>query len=191
MKKPYILIALVLFLVMTNVATVLSVVLHIRQTDQATVSEPVASDSLALPDRQRVIFFTEQLGLTPEQQDAFREVSFTYNQAALTISNEMAVLRNRQLMAMHAAEPDMNQLNTLSEEIGQLHTRLKNLTIGYYLGLKGICTVDQQQQSYAIFKKILNPEGEVDLPRGGPRGRSGRGGGPPADRGPWWQRDSL
>ncbi len=187
MKQPKLLIALILFLTVTNIATILTVVIHIRQaknnlTPATQSSEPAGE----MPSTQRVAYFARLLQLTPEQQEQFRELSMKYNRNASGISSEMARLRNRQLREMTVEQPDMGLLTNLSEEIGLKHTELKNLTIEYYLGLKKVCSREQQEELYRIFEQILNPQGDVDLP-GGQRGRGDRGGGPPADRGRRWQ----
>ena len=70
-------------------------------------------------------------------------------------------------------EPDRELLNSLTKEIGELHTQLKNATIDYYLDMKTICDESQKVKLNEIFKSMLKQNEDVKLP--GRQGRYGRG----------------
>lgn len=196
MGKKNLLIGLVLFLAVTNVATILTVWLHIRNQDRETVSNQttvVAGDTTEIPGEQRVNYMAEQLKLTPVQRDSFQRATREYAWKARTISQEMSLLRDQLLDEMDKESPDSVKLSQFSEQIGQEHTNLKKLSVDHYLDLKSYCTPDQKRELFEMFKKILKPDGDVNVPRGpgppgGNRGRQGKGG-----RGPWWQnqQDSV
>jgi hypothetical protein len=101
----------------------------------------------------------------------------------------MSHLRDDLLESMDQDQPDSTRLNALSEQIGLKHTELKKLTVRYYLELKGICMPGQQEQLYQVIKRIIKPEGDVQLPEGEGGHKGGRGKG----RGPWWKqtKDSV
>lgn len=197
MKNYRLLTGLIVFLIVTNIATVLTVVRHIRNQEGKTGTElkqeskPDDKSPVDLPDNQRTIFFTKALNLSADQQSAFREVNWNYGKQTQEISREMSRLREQLLSALDQTAPDTVMLNTLSDQIGQEHTRLKKLTITYYLGLKSICNGDQKKALYEMFQKLLSPESNVNVPGGRPQGRGPQGQG--QGRGPWWKdkKDSI
>ena len=192
MEKRKLLIGLILFLVITNVATIATVLVHTRKSSGADRSSGQAASTGspgAVPDTQRALFFTNELKLDKEQQAKFRTIQREYMRDARAISTEMSHLRDDLLQAMDQDNPDESRLNALSEQIGIKHTELKKLTVRYYIGLKAICKPDQQEQLYEIIRKIIKPDGDVQLPEGPGGHQGGRGQG----RGPWWKdkKDSV
>jgi Spy/CpxP family protein refolding chaperone len=186
MEKRKLLIGLILFLIITNTATIITVWRHLYASPGDSLpqkEEMVNENSGAIPDNQRTRFFTSELNLNPEQQTTFRNIHRDYMRNARVISMEMNELRDSLLEAMNQNQPDTVRLDKLSEKIGEQHAVLKKLTIQYYLGLKAICNPDQQTKLYEIIRKIIQPDGEVQLPSGQGGPGSGRGMG----QGPWWK----
>lgn len=191
MIKKNLIIGLILFLLVTNIATIASVFVHINRDNQepeSTELEIQPKDSTYLPENQGVLFLTEQLGLTPQQQEHFWRLSMDYGREARSISSNMTDLRNKLLQEMIQEQPNQLVLDSLSEEIGEWHVKLKKLTVNHYLGLKSYCNDDQQQTFYWIMQNVINPDGEVVVPRG--QGRR-QGAGPPTDRGRGWRNRPL
>ncbi|MDD4645919.1 MAG: periplasmic heavy metal sensor, partial [Bacteroidales bacterium] len=184
--KRKLLIGLIIFLVITNVATIITVWTQVNRSPEKSRVEPsgtVVESTEAVPDNQRTRFFTGELNLDSTQQNAFRNIHWTYMQNARAISLEMSQMRDTLLQSMNQLQPDSAKLNALSEQIGTKHAELKKLTVQYYLGLKAVCNPDQQEKLYGIIRKLINPEGDVQLPSGrrGPQTGRGQGGGP------WWR----
>jgi len=196
MEKKNLLIGLILFLVVTNVATILTVVLHIQKQNRETVSSGVSVPSgeiSELPGTRGANFMAERLGLQPEQRDSFRQASWTYNSQARIINQELVDLRDQLLQEMDRKSPDPARLDALSEQIGINHKNLKRLSVEHYLALKSFCTDEQKQGLFELFRTILN-EGENFTVPGG-RGGQNRGNQRQGQRGrgPWWQnqKDSV
>jgi hypothetical protein len=197
MKNYRLLIGLILFLIVTNIATILTVVRHIRNQKDAIGTElrqegnKDNKNPTELPDTQRTLFFTNALALDSNQQSAFREVNWNYGRQTKEISQAMSLLREELLMALDQSEPDTALLNNLSDQIGKKHTELKKMTITYYLGLKSICNSDQKKALFVMFQKLLSPESNVNAPNGRPEGRGPQG--QVQGRGPWWKdkKDSI
>ncbi len=186
MDKRKLLTGLILFLIMTNIATILTVVLHINNPHQNTNKQKtntVYPDTTVMQETQQVRYLSKKLGLTREQHNLFREMSWKYGRQARAISWEMSRLREDLLEEMDSETPDTPIMNSLSEQIGTKHVILKKLTVDHYLNLKSLCNEDQKRALYEEFRKIISPDGEV-MPPG--RGRPA-GAGPPKNRGPWWQ----
>jgi Spy/CpxP family protein refolding chaperone len=188
MDKRKLLIGLILFLAITNIVTVLTVVFREKPSDQSGTKATSAEIKEGIPDTQRTLFFTRELKLDAVQQNKFREIHWNYMRKAKMISYDMSLLRDSLLNSMDENQPDSVRLNELSERIGIYHTELKKLTVQYYISLKSICNQEQQIKLYELIKGILKPDGDVQIPRGqGPQGGNGQG------RGPWWRdtKDSI
>ncbi len=191
MEKRKLLIGLILFLILTNAATILTVVVHTSKSSERNQTEKNATaveNTQAVPNNQRTQFFTRELNLNSGQQEKFRDIHRDYMWSARSISAEMSHLRDDLLGAMDQDQPDSTRMNDFSEQIGQKHTELKKLTVKYYIGLKAICDKNQQVKLYEIIRKIIKPDGDVQLPS-----ESGRLGGNGQGRGPWWKdkKDSV
>jgi Spy/CpxP family protein refolding chaperone len=192
MDNKKLLIGLILFLVITNIATILTVLVHTGKTigkDQEGKKATAVEVTGSVPDNQRTQFFTNELNLDSDQQEKFREIHRNYMRSARVISADMSQLRDDLLEAMDQDQPDSIRMNNLSAQIGQKHTELKKLTVKYYTGLKAICKPDQHEKLYELIRKIIKPDGDVQLPQEGEK----RGGGNGKGRGPWWrnQKDSV
>ena len=187
MLRKNLITGLILFLLVTNIATIATVIVHVNGDKRQPVSSVQAiseEDTTVVPDNQRVLFLTEQLGLDPGQQEAFRRLSMEYGFKAKAISLKMSNLRDQLLLEMATEEPDHSVLNAISEEIGHWHVELKKLTVDHYLNLKAHCTDEQKQMLFQVMRKVINPEGDVLVPQG--QGRR-MGAGPPVERGRGWR----
>jgi len=161
--------ALVILLVVINLVTVFSVARFLNnQTEQTTTTESGKETS----GIHRTKFFSDVLNLDEDQQAIFRELNRTFNQTANQIYRDLSHRRIDLVDEMGMLNPDTLVLQTLAREIGDLHTNLKTLTIDFYIGLKAVCSPEQQDLLFHQFRNLLNTEEDLNTPRG--RG-SGRG----------------
>ena len=70
---------------------------------------------------------------------------------------------------MGKKNPSTDKLNSISENIGELHTELKELTISYYLDMKEVCDESQQEKLNEIFISMSKSKEDVALPQRGPK----------------------
>jgi Spy/CpxP family protein refolding chaperone len=139
-----------------------------KQQDKKAAQAPKIE--VKVPTEQRTRFFKEQLNLSLEQVNDFRNINRTYNQNARKISYDLQNLRIKMVNELNQDSPNQQLLNNIATEIGNLHTQLKNLTIEFYLNLKQTCTAEQQKQLNQIFVSILSAKEDIKLPRQGPKG---------------------
>lgn len=161
---------LVVILVVTNLATIGSVLYHVYAEHNAP-----AVSSTDIPGEQRTRFLSGELALDETQTEQFRELNRNFNRTANPITRELEELRLEMLEEMSQAQPDTLQLNDIAFKIGSLHTALKKTTIDFYMQMKAMCNEDQQIKLYQLFQSMLNPGNDVNLPRGG-RHQYGKGG---------------
>jgi Spy/CpxP family protein refolding chaperone len=174
-----ILLLLVIFLAGTNVAVVVTYQRHLRAEHKAN------STKIELPDTQIGKFFQEELNLTSEQQEKFREFRRKYNRSANKVMHEMSDIRNEMAQNLKPINPNRDKLERLAEDLGQKHKTLKGLTFDYYQDLQSILDKEQQEKMSLIFQSMLTSEGDAKTP-----GQGRQGGGQGRGRGQGWQNSS-
>jgi len=165
------LIWVIVILLATNLSMALSFMYHKKQESKVIVQSE--ETKIEVPAEQRTKFFREQLDLTPKQVDQFRELNRNYNRTAHEITVHLEKLRTEMVEEMGKPKADMQRLDEITNEIGELHTRLKNVTIDYYMGMKTAADEQQKEKLNEIFRSMLKQNEDVKLPQ--QQGRYGRG----------------
>ncbi len=168
-NKYRILIWVIVILVATNLSMGFSFLYH-KQQDKKN-AELTREEAIELPAQQRTRFFREHLNLEPQQVSIFRELNRDFNRTAWQINHQLEGLRIEMVQEMGDEHPDKKKLESISREIGELHTQLKNETIDYYLDMKKACTETQQEKLNELFISVLKKNEDVRLPQRGRRFR--------------------
>ncbi|MDD4225087.1 MAG: periplasmic heavy metal sensor [Mariniphaga sp.] len=163
---------IVVILVATNLSMAISFLYH-KQQDKKQL-EQVEQEGVEMPAQQRTRFFREQLNLTPQQVDVFRELNRDFNRVAWQINRRLESLRVEMINELGREIPEEKGLDTIATEIGELHEQLKKETINYYLAMKKVCDEDQQKRLNELFLSVLHKDEDVRLPQRGRRFRSNR-----------------
>lgn len=168
--KNRILIWLVVILAATNLSTIGSFYYHrIAETKNESMKQ---SDQTVIPGEQRTRFFREELNLSADQLDAFRNINRTFNRTARGIELELDELRKGLIDELGRSAPDTVWLDSIATRIGENHRELKKVTTTFYLDMKKICTPEQQTRLHEIFQSMLNKDSQINLPKPGyQRGR--------------------
>jgi hypothetical protein len=156
-------------IVVINLSMGASFVYHRQLAKNNTQVEGSIPD---IPDIQRTRFFREHLNLDPGQVEKFRDLNRNFNRSAWQIQHQLSALRVEMVHEMGVHQPDKVKLDNISNDIGRLHTTLKNETIQFYLALKEICNEEQGKDLNALFMSALETKEDVQLPQRGRRFRS-------------------
>lgn len=156
----------------TNLSMGFSFLYH-KQQDKRAV-EQAEQTAVEIPAEQRTRFFREMLNLTPDQVVAFRELNREFNRNGHQIDGRLEQLRLEMVAELGQINPNEERLNSISAEIGALHTKLKTVTIGYYLEMKSLCNKEQQQKLNEVFMGMLKTKEPISLPKRGWRNRGKR-----------------
>lgn len=159
-----ILIWVIVILAATSLSMGISFWYHKQQDKKAAEQQ---EQQIVMPSEQRTRFFREQLSLTADQIDSFRELNRDYNRSARRISNQLETLRIEMIEEMGTDNPSQEKLSSISDNIGELHTNLKELTIKYYLDMKVVCDKEQQVKLNEIFMSMSKSKEDVALPKRG------------------------
>ena len=161
----------IVILLATNLSMAVTFLYHKQQDKKA--AQQTEESAVEVPTEQRTRFFREQLNLSVEQVNQFRELNRNYNRTARDITFQLEKLRSEMVEELGKTEPVKEKLDEITKSIGELHTQLKNATIDYYMGLKTVCDDSQKEKLNEIFKSMLKQNEDIKLP--GRQGRYGRG----------------
>ena len=160
-----ILIWVIVILAAINLSMGISFVYH-KQQDKKFMTQ-LEEAAIEVPSERRTRFFKEQLNLGRDQMDLFRELNREFNRTAWRITHQLEALRAEMVRELGKEKPRAKTLDSISKNIGELHTDLKQETIDYYLRLKAACNEEQQAKLNEIFISMLKKNEDVSLPEFG------------------------
>ncbi len=172
MKKPAYrsLVWIIAILTATNLSMGISFLYH-KQQDKKFMNQ-IEEAAIKVPSERRTRFFREQLNLDADQLIRFRELNRNFNKTAWQISHQLEVLRREMVQELGRKNSNKKVLKSISSEIGELHSELKDKTIDYYLGMKSVCNEEQRNKLNEIFISMLKKNEDVSLPKYGGRHRN-------------------
>lgn len=152
MNKIKILQWLVALLLLLNLSTIISIVFH--QYQEKTDTDILISDTES-ERRLNGRYFRQTLGFDNEQMQAFREANRAFQPEANAIISTIDSLKNDIFSELKKEHPDTVKLNSLSESIGNQHSKLKKETNKFYLKIKNVCDPAQKEQLNEIFSPLF------------------------------------
>ena len=159
------LIWIIVILLATNLSMAITFLYHKHQDrKQAGMIEEI---NIEMPAQQRTKFFREELNLNIEQVNKFRDWNREFNRTGWTITHQLEDLRVEMITELGKESPDKNKLETISDDIGKLHSELKKVTIDYYMKMNAECDKQQKKKLNEIFMSMLKKNEDVKLPPGG------------------------
>ncbi len=164
----------IVFLAVMNITTFLTIIYERNKVDnEEVVSEPnqVQSENSSLAYSGR--YFRDQLSLSRDQMNRFIEFNPYFRQQVRSINLNMDRQRHQMLIELAKQNCDTSKLNVLSDSIGALHANLKKVTCKFYLDIKNICNLQQQEKLEQIFDEMF--ASDVRMGQYGMGGREGRG----------------
>lgn len=162
-----ILIWAVVILFASNLSMGVSFLYH-KQQDKKFVQQ-LEETTIEVPSERRTRFFRDQLNLDRDQLELFREQNREFNRTAWQITHRLESLRAEMVRELGKENPNRKTLDSISKNIGELHTNLKQETIDYYLQMNEVCTEQQQIKLNEIFISMLKKNEDVSLPAKGRR----------------------
>lgn len=165
MTRNRLLLWAVLILLATNLATILSA---LRYSGRVKAEERTKNETIA---DSRVLFFRNHLNLTDSQMVEFVRLNRDFVQEARKSTSRLDLLRREMVENLSERTPDHGKIESLTDEIGGLHRDLKRTTASFYLGLKDVCSPEQQHILKEMFLVMSDPEGDIVQFRRGPMGQ--------------------
>lgn len=158
-KNTKILTVIIALLILLNL-TIVGTILYNRNINYSTQYDK----ETIIPSNHLGRFFKKELNLSNTQHKAFREIRRQYHKASDNVLEKMKKNRNDLLAELGKEESNIMVLNKLSQDLGYLHTELKNLTIKYYLDMEKICNKKQRTKLFQLFTTIVNSNDIILMP---------------------------
>lgn len=162
MRKNQILTWAVVLLIIMNVVTIGTILYH-------NYSENQNNDNIGINTGSGVNmlngrFFRQTLGFNEQQMDTFREINRSFRPSVMDLTFEIDSLKNGMFTELQKPAPDTLKLNSMSEQIGERHGRLKYETYKFYLSIKMVCTSEQTAELVKAFQPLFKSEGITTPP---------------------------
>jgi len=164
----------IVVLAVLNISTIVTIIYHRHTSSPETNlkgSGEIASESSSVRFSGR--WFRDELDLSPEQMNRFREFNPAFRQQVRDINLDLNDLRRKMLKEMAESDFDSVRLNSLADSVGHLHADLKVLTYRYYVKFKELCNEEQKEKLDRMFGEMFATD--VQTGQFGPGGPNGRG----------------
>ncbi len=151
--KRKILIVSILILFVINISALITILYNNYQVKKRFVKDEILQKETQ--NRGMNYFFKDELNLTEEQFEEFKIINDKYFNKSQDIA--LKLHNNRILLLEEVANinPNMNTLNLVAKEIGELHYELKLNTIQHFMELKNLCNDEQQEYLQHFFMRII------------------------------------
>lgn len=156
MRTNQILTWVVILLLVTNAATIGTIIYHNYKENQATNQIGInTGEGINMLNGR---YFRQTLGFNEEQMENFRAVNQSFRPLAMEMTIEIDSLKNSMFSELQKSTPDTTRLNEMSKQIGVLHGRLKYETYQFYLNIKKDCSPSQSIKLEEAFKPLFKSE---------------------------------
>jgi hypothetical protein len=162
MSKNQILTWAVVFLVVVNAVTIGTILYHNYRENQRI--DNIGINTGAGVNMLNGRFFMQTLGFNEQQMDAFRKSNQVFRPLAMDLTYSVDSMKTEMFIELQKISPDTVRLNTMSEQIGKLHGRLKYETYKFYLKIKEVCSPDQTAELEKAFQPLFKSEGITGTP---------------------------
>ncbi|UMB54623.1 hypothetical protein MKD41_03930 [Lutibacter sp. A64] len=160
-RNTKILTGIIVLLILLNLTIVGTILYNKSEISNYKVQD---NKEIAMPTNHLGRYFRDALNLSNKQHRAFQDIRHQYHENSDVIIKKMDKNRNDLLTELGKEKSDTITLNKLSQDLGFLHTELKNLTIQYYLNMKEVCNEKQKVKLFETFKAMVNSSDIIPMP---------------------------
>lgn len=155
--KKTLLILLIVVLVVINISALVTI-MYSEKSDLPP-DKPFNNQVIEeIESRGMYHFLRDELKLTDEQFEQFRDIQRTNMIKSQSIALELSKKRQEMMNEIAKKNPNREKLDAIAKEIGELHYQLKLNTIHHFLELKDICNEDQQESIQRLFMNLLSDQ---------------------------------
>jgi hypothetical protein len=101
-------------------------------------------------------FVAKQLNLNPEQQVQFEQLRAEHMRTSRALREEIRQIHLQVADELGSTEPNEQVLDSLTRQIGALHARQQEITIDHFMGLREVCSPEQQVHLKKMLIRMLN-----------------------------------
>ena len=145
---------IIIFLLVTNIATITTIVMHHQKMKKHFQDFNHKPPHDMPPEKHFDEFLIKELEFNKKQAQNFKVIRIQFIQNADKIHDSMIIFRETIDIELKNENPDSIKLFNAAKKIGHFHTELKLLSFQYILETKEICTKKQQKKLFEIFGKM-------------------------------------
>jgi hypothetical protein len=149
--KNRILIGALILLAAINIAMLVTIGFHRMPSKQKNEVE-------RRPPGKHLRMVSEELGLTEEQEVLFKELREEYAKENQIIRKKLRDNYGIIMKELSAPNPNRQYLDSIAQNIGNLHIEQQQATIKHFLALREICSFEQYEKLQEIFKRMMSRE---------------------------------
>jgi len=101
-------------------------------------------------------FLKDELNLSENQFEEFKSANQEYILNTQNISTKLSNYRHLLIREIANKNPNKENIDSISRQIGNLHYDLKLITSDHFLDLKEICNDDQQESLQHLFIRMIS-----------------------------------
>ncbi len=148
--KTRVLIGAVILLAAINVAVIATIGFHF-------INAPKELPPIAPNEIQRTRFIANELNLTPEQREEFKELRDQFMRDVQSVKNEIKNTYKLSMIELSKDKPDNHILDSLSDEIARLHRKHHKVTIEHFKKVKEVAITPEQQEHFKrMFYRMMD-----------------------------------
>ena len=156
-RKMKLAVWVVVILTVTNLATIGTIVYHSYGWRSNHLPQRNPTDH----QNPGKFFLQKALNLNAQQEVQFSAQRKQFYGDSKIIFKQLEAKRIAMVAEISKSSPDTMVLYGYSDEIGTLHASLKRLTIKHLLGLKKLCTPEQNVKLDSLYQRLIGPEGPM------------------------------
>lgn len=159
-------------------------------SNKTSSSSATESVSVERGLRQNNYELSRYIGFDKVQQQQFLSMEDDYRQKLSLLKEQLSANEVSIMVELKKKNPNRQLLQDLSQEVGEVHTTIKELTIEHFLAIKGICTPEQEDKISILFSRLQERSGMGRGHRGEGKGEGkGEGRGQGQGRGRRFQQN--
>lgn len=99
------------------------------------------------------------IGFDDNQQKQFQTLEDGYRQELDLLKDQISGVEMQIMVELKEDHPNRDFLHDLSQEVGEAHRAIKELTIEHFLAIKSICTPEQEEKISILFSRLEKRSG--------------------------------
>lgn len=169
--KKRLLIGTIIVLLIINISALSTMIYHNKLDHKRYEDVTHVQDEIRERGMRR--YLQQELNLSEEQLAEFHKINTKFSSNTREITYQLSTKRHDMMNEIAKLNPNLNKLDQIADDIGELHYDLKRETIHHFLELKDICNDEQQRTLQKMFLQMLSHQDRERMERG-PHGKGRR-----------------
>ena len=162
-KRNRLLFWALIILVVINLSALGTIIYQNYFSRSCPFPQPLVGAQTSEPNLEHFHHFMHQrLNLSDQQEETLKKLDTRHFEATRIILDSLQQLRGLMLNELERDRMDTVLLDSYAQKVGLLHCNLKRITTAYFIGIKAMCTPDQNKKLNLFFSKMrscCNPDG--------------------------------